>query len=139
MKLKNKYDLISIIKLFSQYKFFFYILNLFLITLYLSPTTIVRFFFYNDLYFYSQNSPDFKVSVNHTFVFLIFSIVGFLTYKKINQLIILCIYLIFLSIILEFTHSLISYRGFELADMYGNLVGVTIAIIIIFFYKKKNF
>jgi hypothetical protein len=127
------------IKLFSQYKFFFYLLNLTLITLYLSPTTIVGIFFYNDLYFYYQISPDFKVSVNHIYVFLFFSIVGLLTYKKINQLIILCIYLIFLSIILELTHILIPYRGFELADMLGNIVGVTIAIIIIIFYKKNNF
>ena len=127
------------IKLFSQYKFFFYLLNLILITLYLSPTTIVGLFFYNDLYFYSQISPSFKVSINHIYVFLIFSIIGLLTYKKINHLIILCIYLIFLSIILELTHILISYRGFELADMFGNIVGVIIAMIIIFFYKKNNF
>ena len=126
-------------KLFSQYKFFFYLLNLILITFYLSPTTIVGIFFYNDLYFYSQISPDFKVSANHIYLFLIFSIVGLLTYKKINQLIILCIYLIFLSIILELTHIIIPYRGFELADMFGNIVGVTIAIIIIIFYKKNNF
>ena len=128
------------IKLFSQYKFFFYLLNLILITLYLSPTTTVSVFFHNDLYFYSQISPDFKVSANHIYLFLIFSIVGLLTYKKINQLIILCIYLIFLSIILELTHIIIPYRGFELADMFGNIVGVTIAIIIIIiFYKKNNF
>ena len=126
-------------KFFSQYKFFFYLLNLILITFYLSPATIVGIFFYNDLYFYSQISPDFKVSANHIYVFLIFSIVGLLTYKKINQLIILCIYLIFLSIILELTHIIIPYRGFELADMFGNIVGVTIAIIIIIFYKKNNF
>ena len=126
-------------KFFSQYKFFFNLLNLILITFYLSPTTIVGIFFYNDLYFYSQISPDFKVSANHIYVFLIFSIVGLLTYKKINQLIILCIYLIFLSIILELTHIIISYRGFELADMFGNIVGVTIAIIIIISYKKNNF
>jgi len=126
-------------KFFSQYKFFFYLLNLILITFYLSPATIVGIFFYNDLYFYSQISPDFKVSANHIYVFLIFSIVGLLTYKKKNQLIILCIYLIFLSIILELTHIIISYRGFELADMFGNIVGVTIAIIIIIFYKKNNF
>lgn len=127
-------------KLFSQYKFFFYLLNLILITFYLSPTTIVGIFVYNDLYFYSQISPDFKVSANHIYLFLIFSIVGLLTYKKINQLIILCIYLIFLSIILELTHIIIPYRGFELADMFGNIVGVTIAIIIIIiFYKKNNF
>ena len=127
------------IKFFSQYKFFFYLLNLILITFYLSPATIVGIFFYNDLYFYSQISPVFQVSANHIYVFLIFSIVGLLTYKKINQLIILCIYLIFLSIILELTHTLIPYRNFEFADLFGNVIGVILALAISFIYKKyKN-
>ena len=126
-------------KLFSQYKFFFYLLNLILITLYLSPTTIVGIFFYNDLYFYSQISPDFKVSVNHIYIFLIFSFVGLLTYKKKNHLINLSIYLISLSIILELIHILIPYRSFESADIFGNITGVVIAIVITFIYKKyKN-
>ena len=126
-------------KFFSQYKFFFNLLNLILITFYLSPTTIVGIFFYNDLYFYSQISPDFKVSVNHIYVFLIFSFVGLLTYKKKNHLIILSIYLISLSIILELIHILLPYRGFESADIFGNITGVVIAIVITFIYKKyKN-
>ena len=126
-------------KFFSQYKFFFYLLNLILITFYLSPATIVGIFFYNDLYFYSQISPDFKVSVNHIYVFLIFSFVGLLTYKKKNHLINLSIYLISLSIILELIHILIPYRSFESADIFGNITGVVIALIITFIYKKyKN-
>ena len=127
------------IKLFSQYKFFFYLLNLILITLYLSPTTTVSVFFHNDLYFYSQINPDFKVSANHIYVFLIFSFVGFLTYQKLKNFIILSIYLILLSIILELTHLLIPYRGFEFADLFGNIIGVILASIISYFYNKfKN-
>ena len=127
------------IKLFSQYKFFFYLLNLILISLYLSPTTTVSVFFHNDLYFYFQISPDFKVSANHIYVFLIFSFVGFLTYQKLKNFIILSIYLILLSIILELTHLLIPYRGFEFADLFGNIIGVIIASIISYFFKKyKN-
>ena len=123
-------------KFFSQYKFFFYLLNLILITFYLSPATIVGIFFYNDLYFYSQISPDFKVSANHIYVFIIFSFVGFLTYVKLNHLIFLSIYLISISVILELTHLLIPYRGFELADLFGNIIGILIGLIISFFYKK---
>ena len=127
------------IKLFSQYKFFFYLLNLILISLYLSPTTTVSVFFHNDLYFYFQISPDFKVSANHIYVFLIFSFVGFLTYQKLKNFIILSIYLILLSIILELTHLLIPYRGFEFADLFGNIIGVILASIISYFYNKfKN-
>ena len=99
----------------------------------------MKLFFYNDLYFYSQINAEFKVSVNHIYVFIVFSFVGFLTYVKLNHLIFLSIYLIFISVILELTHLLIPYRGFELADLFGNIIGVIIASIISYFYKKyKN-
>ena len=127
------------IKFISNYKFFFYLLNLILISLYLLPPNILNIFIYKDLYFYSQISPDFKVSANHIYVFLIFSFVGFLTYQKLKNFIILSIYLISLSIILELTHLLIPYRGFEFADLFGNIIGVILASIISYFYNKfKN-
>ena len=127
------------IKFISNYKFFFYLLNLILISLYLLPPNILNIFIYKDLYFYSQISPDFKVSANHIYVFLIFSFIGFLTYQKLKNFIILSIYLILLSIILELTHLLIPYRGFEFADLFGNIIGVIIASIISYFYNKfKN-
>jgi len=96
----------------------------------------VSIFFYNDLYFYSQINPDFKLSFNHIYIFLIFSIVSFLTYQKSNYLIILGFYLIFLSIVLELLQLLVPYRGFEFADLFRNIIGVIIALIISYFYKK---
>jgi hypothetical protein len=123
-------------KLFSKFKLIFYLLNLILISFYLLPVSIVKLFFYNDLYFYSQINVEFKVSANHIYVFIVFSFVGFLTYVKLNHLIFLSIYLISISIILELTHLLIPYRGFELADLFGNIIGVLIGLIISFFYKK---
>jgi hypothetical protein len=126
------------IKLFLQNNLFFYLLNLILISLYLSPTSITNIFLYNDSYFYTEVTPDFKISYNHLYVFLIFSIASFITYKKINHLIFLSIYLIFLSIILELTHIIIPYRNFEFADLFGNIFGVITAFIIIFIYKKYS-
>ena len=123
-------------KLFSKFKLIFYLLNLILISFYLLPASIVKLFFYNDLYFYSQINAEFKVSANHIYVFIVFSFVGFLTYVKLNHLIFLSIYLISISIILELTHLLIPYRGFELADLFGNIIGILIGLIISFFYKK---
>ena len=123
-------------KLFSKFKLIFYLLNLILISFYLLPPSIINIFFYNDLYFYSQINVEFKVSANHIYVFIVFSFVGFLTYVKLNHLIFLSIYLIFISVILELTHLLIPYRGFELADLFGNIIGVLIGLIISFFYKK---
>ena len=69
-------------KFISQYKIVFYLLNLILISLYLLPSSIMSTFIYKDLYFYSQINPDFRVSFNHIYVFVIFSIVGFLTFQK---------------------------------------------------------
>ena len=123
-------------KLFSKFKLIFYLLNLILISFYLLPPSIINIFLYNDLYFYSQINAEFKVSANHIYVFIFFSFVGFLTYVKSNHLIFLSIYLIFISVILELTHLLIPYRGFELADLFGNIIGVLIGLIISFFYKK---
>ena len=123
-------------KFFSKFKLIFYLLNLILISFYLLPVSIVKLFFYNDLYFYSQINVEFKVSANHIYVFIVFSFVGFLTYVKLNHLIFLSIYLISISIILELTHLLIPYRGFELADLFGNIIGILIGLIISFFYKK---
>ena len=44
-------------------------------------------------------------------------------------------YLFSLSIILELFHLIIPNRGFEWSDLFGNILGVTIVIII---YNAKN-
>jgi glycopeptide antibiotics resistance protein len=46
-------------------------------------------------------------------------------------------YLFFLSIILEVFHLLIPVRGFELADVIGNLLGVFIILITYKIFKKN--
>ena len=58
-------------------------------------------------------------------------------YQKIEQLNFLSIYLISLSIILEILHYFIPERDFEFRDLFGNLVGVIMVIIIFYFFKKK--
>ena len=64
--------------------------------------------------------------------------VGFLTFRKNNQFIILSIYLIFLSIVLEVLQYFIPNRSFEFSDLFGNIAGVIIAIIIFYFLKKNE-
>ena len=128
------------IKYFSKYKFFFYLCNLILIIFYLFPGSILGWLFYNDISLQPQITPNlnFIVSSNHVYAFLILSFVGFFTYKKTEQYRPLSIYLIFLSIILEILHHFIPERGFEFSDLFGNLVGVTIVIIIFYFFKKNE-
>ena len=126
------------IKLFSKYKFLFYLYNFILIILYLYPGSILGWFLYNDSSLQPQITPNLIVSSNHVYAFLILSIVGFFTYKKIEQFGFLSIYLIFLSIILEILHYFIPERSFEFSDLFGNLIGVIIVIIIFYFYKKNE-
>ena len=125
------------IKYFSKYKFFFYLCNFILIIFYLFPGSILGWFLYNDISLQPQITPNLLIiSSNHVYAFLILSFIGFFTYKKIKQFRPLSIYLIFLSIILEILHYFIPQRSFELYDLFGNLVGVIIVIIIFYFFKK---
>ena len=130
------------INYFSKYKSFFYLCNFILIILYLYPGSILGWFLYNDSSLQPQITPNlnlnFIVSSNHVYAFLILSFVGFFTYKKIEKLKFLSIYLILLSIILEILHYFIPKRSFEFSDLFGNLIGVIIVIIIFYFYKKNE-
>ena len=127
------------IKLFSKYKFLFYICNFILIILYLYPGSILGWFLYKDTSLQPQITPNLLIiSFNHVCAFLILSFVGFFTYKKIKQFRSLSIYLIFLSIILEILHYFIPERSFEFSDLFGNLVGVIIVIIIFYFFRKNE-
>ena len=125
--------------LFSKYKFLFYLCNFILIILYLFPGSILGWFLYKDLSLQPQITPNLLIiSSNHVYAFLILSFIGFFTYKKIKQFRPLSIYLIFLSIILEILHYFIPERSFEFPDLFGNLVGVIIVIILFYFLKKNE-
>ena len=111
-----------------------------LIILYLYPGSILGWFLYNNVSLQPQITPNLNliVSSNHVYAFLILSLIGFFTYKKIDKLKFLSIYLILLSIILEILHYFIPERSFEFPDLFGNLMGVIIVIIIFYFYKKNE-
>ena len=126
------------INFFSKYKFFFYLCNFVLIILYLYPGSILGLFLYNDASLQPQITPNLMVSSNHVYAFLILSFVGFFTYKKTEKLKFLSIYLILLSITLEILHYFIPERSFEFPDLFGNLIGVIIVIIIFYLYKKNE-
>ena len=128
---------------FSKYKFIFYFCNFILIFLYLFPGSILGWLFYNNLNQQPQITPDFyfsnlKISTNHVCAFLVFSIIGFFSYKKFNQLKVLSTYLISLSIILEILHLVIPQRTFQFSDLFGNLLGVLIILILFYFFKKNE-
>ena len=119
-------------------KIIFHITNISLIILYLFPGSILGCVYYNDCKIQPQLTSDFIVSSNHVYAFLILSFVGFFTYKKIEKLKFLSIYLILLSIMLEILHYFIPERSFEFPDLFGNLIGVIIVVIIFYLYKKNE-
>ena len=61
---------------------------------------------------------------------MLLSIIGFFFFYKNNQIKIFIIYLILLSLILEFFILIIPERSFQWSDLFGNLFGVIVVILI---------
>ena len=124
------------IKFFSEYRFIFYSINFILIILYIFPGSILGLAIYNDINIQPQITPNFIISSNHFYVFIVLSLIGLLTFKFSKQRKYLIIYLIILSIILELFHLIIPLRSFQWSDLFGNLFGVLIVIFINSFINK---
>ena len=118
------------IKFFSNYKIIFHIINFSLIFLYLYPGSLLGQIFYGNKKIQPQITVDFLISSNHFYVFVLLSIFGFLSFDKVKQVNLLTIYLISLSLILEVLHLIIPERSFQWSDLFGNLFGVIIVILI---------
>ena len=118
------------IKFFSKFKIIFYSINFFLIFLYLFPGSLLGWIFYGSKKIQPQITPDFVISSNHFYVFILISLIGFLSFIKEKQTRLLIFYLIFLSIILEVFHLIIPERSFQWSDLFGNLLGVIVVIFI---------
>jgi VanZ family protein len=113
----------------------FYIINLVLIIFYLYPGSILGCFLYDDCLTQPQITKDFIISFNHFYAFIILSTIGIYTYRDKKKIKFLIIYLFLLSIILELLHIVIPGRSFELKDLFGNILGVMLVIII---YKIRG-
>ena len=127
------------LKFFSNYKIIFYFINFSLIFLYLFPGSLIGWFLYNDKKIQPQITPDFVISSNHFYAFIFLAVISFLSYYKSSQIKIVKIYLIVLSIILELFHLIIPYRSFQWRDLFGNLLGVIIVILIQNLINKYGF
>ena len=124
------------INFFSNYKIVFYSINFSLIFLYLFPGSLIGQVFYGSKKIQPQITPDFIISSNHFYVFVLVSIIGFLTFIKKSQIKALVLYLILLSIVLELLHLIIPERTFQWSDIFGNLIGVVVVILIRKLIKK---
>ena len=122
-------------KLKNFFKISFYSANIILITLYLFPGSIFGCFLYNNCYIQPQITKDFItggfiISTNHAYAFALLSSLGVLSFHNTKKINFLIIYLFLLSIILELFHIIIPVRGFEIGDLFGNIVGVILVILI---------
>ena len=109
-------------------KISFYTSNLILIIFYLFPGSILGCFFYNDCNFQPEIIANNFISFNHLLVFFIISFLGLFSFK--NSLKKISYYLFLLSFLLEFLHLIIPNRGYEHSDLFGNILGVLISLIL---------
>ena len=122
-------------KIKNFFKIGFYSANIILITLYLFPGSIFGCFLYDNCYIQPQITKDiiagdFIMSANHIYAFALLSSLGIFSFHNTPKINFLIIYFFLLSIILELFHIIIPNRGFEMSDLFGNIVGVILVVII---------
>tara|TARA_B100001741_G_C16081828_1_gene382450 strand:- start:181 stop:450 length:270 start_codon:yes stop_codon:yes gene_type:complete len=79
-----------------------------------------------------QVTPDFYFSSNHVYAFTILTLFGLISHVNKKNII---IYFISMSIFLELSHLAIPNRSFQFEDLFGNIFGVFISILIIKVYN----
>ena len=113
-------------------KIFFHLINLIFIIFYLYPGSILGFVLYSNLSKQPQVTPDFYFSSNHVYAFTALSFLGLISHVNKKHIL---IYFTFISIFLELSHLIIPNRSFQFGDLFGNILGVFISILIIKIYN----
>tara|TARA_B100000963_G_scaffold293660_1_gene264099 strand:- start:434 stop:826 length:393 start_codon:yes stop_codon:yes gene_type:complete len=123
-------------KFFAKFKVIFYFMNFCLIFLYIYPGSLLGIVFYGNKKIQPQITPDFYISSNHFYVFVLISTIGFMSFIKAKQIKYLIYYLVFISITLEIFHLFVPGRTFQWSDLFGNMAGVLIVIFLNKFISK---
>ena len=106
----------------------FYLANIGIFILYLSPCSLLGYLINKDCKLQPQFTGDFIISTNHAIAFALLSLIGLNAFKKnLKQVL---IYLIFISIFLELCHLFIPERSFQIIDLFGNISGVILSFLI---------
>ena len=134
-----------------RYLYYFSLIGL--LILYLFPGSLIGYFLYGDFNLQPNmlsNSigtsiPDIippnpmGTSINHALAFFYLSIIGLISYMRGSAFKKTLIFLITLSLISELSHLIIPNRSIQSLDLFANILGTLLAIVIIFFYKRlKN-
>ena len=118
-------------KLSNIFKIIFHFLNIILIFFYLFPGSILGWFLYKDLAKQPQLTNDFmNISSNHFYTFFVLSFFGILSYLRHKKFDLLIKYLLLLSVVLELFHLLIPQRSFQFGNLFGNILGVFLVLLI---------
>lgn len=114
-------------------KIFFHIINILFLIFYLYPGSILGFLLNKDFSKQPQVTPDFIFSSNHVYAFIVLTLLGLISHINKNSII---FYFLFLSISLELFHLVIPNRSFQFGDLFGNILGVLISILILKIYRN---
>ena len=111
-----------------------------LLILYLFPGSLIGYFFYGDL----GRQPDIipnpmGTSINHVLAFFYLTMIGLISYLNRTSFKKILIFLTTLSLFLEFSHLIIPNRSFQSLDLFANLLGTFLGIVIIFLYKRFKY
>ena len=111
-----------------------------LLILYLFPGSLIGYFLYGDLGKQPDMIPNpMGTSINHALAFFYLTTVGLISYLNQTSFKKILIFLVALSLFLELSHLFIPNRSFESLDLFANLLGTFLAIVIIFLYKKFKY
>ena len=111
-----------------------------LLILYLFPGSLIGYFIYGDFGKQPDMIPNpMGTSINHALSFFYLTTIGLISYLNQTSFNKILIFLITLSLFLELSHLFIPNRSFESLDLFANLLGTFLAIVIIFLYKKFKY
>ena len=113
-------------------KIFFHLINFIFLIFYLYPGSILGFLLYGNLSKQPQITPDFYFSSNHVYALIVLTLFGLISHINKKNII---IYFLFISIFLELTHLVIPNRSFQFGDLFGNITGVLISVLILKTYN----
>jgi len=121
------------------FKLIFHASVLILIILSLYPGSLLGYLLYGNL---SQQpilvENPFGATINHFFYYFYVTLLGVILYVKNESLKKLVFGLFFLAIILEVLQFLIPNRTFQIEDLIGNILGVTVACFVLKIYLLFN-
>ena len=111
-----------------------------LLILYVFPGSLIGYFLYGDLGKQPDMIPNpMGTSINHALAFFYLTTIGLISYLNQTSFNKILIFLITLSLFLELSPLFIPNRSFETLDLFANLIGTFLAVVIIFLYKKFKY